>query len=259
MERYINQDKNLDLTYMKRDVNMKKIILALAILVMIASGTTVLAANGDISGDIYSTDIKAYINGIEVQSYNIGGKTAVVIEDILKAHDSYSYNDATRTLRFFGLAPDSLIKFETGQTEEVGKVIGNTYETDIKTEIYGVAINSYNIGGKTAVAIEDLGNDNEFSEIGGKYIWNGENRTINLEFMYDNDCGELRLKNKADVYTKFESDKECLDIPIVVLVNENSASASDVLTGALKEHKKSHCCRQYNLWQGCGADIVPIF
>lgn len=35
------------------------------------------------------------------------------------------------------------------------------------------------------------------------------------------------------------SDKEELDIPIVVLVNGNSASASEVLTGALKDYKKA--------------------
>ena len=66
-----------------------------------------------------------------------------------------------------------------------GKVVGKIYKTDIKTSIYGVIIPTYNIGGKTAVAIEDLGYDGAFSHIGGKYIWNETDRTISLEFLYD--------------------------------------------------------------------------
>jgi hypothetical protein len=69
---------------------------------------------------------------------------------------------------------------------KIGDVIGYIYKTDIKTIIYDYEIPSCNIGGKMAVAIEDLGNDGSFSEIGGKYIWDGENRTISLEFIYDN-------------------------------------------------------------------------
>ena len=34
----------------------------------------------------------------------------------------------------------------------------------------------------------------------------------------------------------FRSDSGCLDLPIVVLVNEYSASASEILTGALKDN-----------------------
>jgi len=40
-------------------------------------------------------------------------------------------------------------------------------------------------------------------------------------------------RNKKEVYIK--SDAACEKIPLVILTNENSASASEVLTGALKE------------------------
>ena len=164
---------------------MKK-ILSLFLVIMFSASATVLAKNGDIVGHIYSTDIRSYINGVEVQSYNIGGKTAVVIEDILSenAH-KYNYDDSSRTLKFYSLAPDYLVEEKMQNKTKSGKKIGNIYETDIKTSIYDVDIPTYNIGGKTAVVIEDLGFDGTFSPIGGKFIWNEKERTISLEFMYE--------------------------------------------------------------------------
>lgn len=191
---------------------MKKIIaLFLTITMMFVMSATAIAANGDIAGRIYSTDIRAYINGVEVQSYNIGGKTAVVIEDILNenAHQ-YSYNDSLRTLKFFSLAPYYLVEEKVQNKTVPGKVIGNIYETDIKTSIYDVIIPTYNIGGKTAVAIEDLGYDKAFSPIGGKYIWNETDRTINLEFLYET----------GYTLSELSSDKN-----VNITVNENMTEA----------------------------------
>ncbi len=161
---------------------MKKFLIASFLLFSMA--LTVNAANGDIVSYIYSTDIRAYINGVEVQSYNIGGKTAVVIEDILD-NSQYLYKDETRTLELYSLNPEWITGHKTLSTKP-GNVVGKVLETDIKTTIYNVVLPSYNMGGKTAVVIEDLGGDRIFSTIGGKYIWDEGNRTIKLEFMYDN-------------------------------------------------------------------------
>lgn len=176
---------------------MKKVIsIILSTVMMLTISASVFAANGDIVGHIYSTDIRAYINDVEVESYNIGGKTAVVIEDILneKAHP-YVYNDNSRTLKFFSLSPYYLIEKKTENKAKPGKIIGNIYETDIKTSIYDVTIPTYNIGGKTAVAIEDLGYDGAFSPIGGKFVWNEKERTISLEFLYENTGAISKDKN----------------------------------------------------------------
>ena len=121
---------------------MKKVISFLLFAVMLLTiSTSVLAANGDVIGNIYSTDIRAYINGVEVESYNIGGKTAVVIEDILKenAHQ-YIYDDLTRTLKFFSLNPDYLVERKSETKTSPGRIVGKIYATDIKTSIYDVVI-----------------------------------------------------------------------------------------------------------------------
>ena len=164
---------------------MKRILSSVLVLsLIIATMIPTFAANGDISGHIYSTDIRAFINGIEVESYNIGGKTAVVIEDLFGERTHLcQYNDDTRTLKFSGLAPSFLEEGKNKGDYAPGTIIGNVYETDIKTSVYDVVIPSYNIGGKTAVAIEDLGYNGEFSPIGGKFIWDDKERTISLEFL----------------------------------------------------------------------------
>ena len=176
---------------------MKKLLSILFFITSILIiSTSAFAANGDVAGHIYSTDIRAYINGIEVESYNIGGKTAVVIEDILKENThQYIYDDSSRTLKFFSLNPDYLVEKKAQNKAKSGKIVGKIYETDIKTSIYDVVIPTYNIGGKTAVAIEDLGYDGAFSPIGGKFIWNEKERTISLEFLHSKWYGPLEDKD----------------------------------------------------------------
>lgn len=170
---------------------MKKLLITLFLLILPLS---VSAKNGDINGNIYSTDIRAFINNVEVESYNIGGKTVVVLEDILKPNQNQlTYDNETRTLRLWSLDPQFIIEGKNNNSKKSGTIIGKTYETDIKAVIYDTILPSYNIGGKTAVAIEDLGRDNDFSLIGGKFIWNETERTINLEFMYYN--ADINPKN----------------------------------------------------------------
>ncbi len=159
---------------------MRKLLICLvfaAILVFTAA-----AKSGDVNGAIYATDIVAEINGIKVPSYNIGGRTVVIVEDVTKEH---YYNDKLRTLIIGGFSPDSLVAGENPKSlAKAGTKIGNTYETDIVTYVYDKKIPCYSLNGKMAVAIEDLGGDNTFNELGGRYLWNAEERKISLEFMY---------------------------------------------------------------------------
>lgn len=167
---------------------MKKLICMILFTIMIFTlSVSVSAANGDVAGKIYATDIRAFINGIEVQSYNIGGKTAVILEDILMANARQcTYDDSARTLTFYSLDPSYLVENKTQSMKTPGTVIGSFYQTDIKISIYDVAIPTVIINGKAAAAIEDLGSNGAFSSIGGKFIWNEKERTISLEFLYQN-------------------------------------------------------------------------
>lgn len=53
---------------------------------------------GEITGEIYETDIKEVFNAKEVPGYNIGGKTTICIEDLGTVTDesknfAYGYSD----------------------------------------------------------------------------------------------------------------------------------------------------------------------
>ncbi|MBQ7974372.1 MAG: hypothetical protein IJ300_01615 [Clostridia bacterium] len=161
---------------------MKKVFsILLTVATLLSSSTISYAKTGDVVGEIYSTDIKAYINGVWVDSYNIGGKTVVIVEDIT---NQFAYADDIRTLVIWDFAPSNLVGTKKTQVQKSGVPVGKIYETDIKTIFRGKELKAYSLNGKMAIEIEELGCDNEFSDIGGKYIWNGEDRTISLEMMY---------------------------------------------------------------------------
>ena len=192
------------------DINMKKAILFLSALAAAMCIAPIANAQvGDVIGHIYSTDIRAYINGEEVPSYNIGGRTVIVVEDVC----GYSeYHDEMRTLLLTndvrGLHPDS-IKGGSGESDTPGHIIGDIYETDIKTYMYDKEITAYNLDGKTAVAIEDLGGFKEYNDLGGRYFYNDETRTLSLEILYGNHAevmGTL-FDNAADITYSLSDDK----------------------------------------------------
>lgn len=149
------------------------------------------AANGDIAGQIYSTDILARLDGHSAPSYNIGGRTAIVLEDLTDdfAVHVQSYDDASRTLRVHIGSSEYLSPPEVARGT-VGSILGNIYESDIRVFVNGYEVRGYNIGGKTAVAIEDLGafdgHPNEafgYSKHRCTANWDAENRTISLDFI----------------------------------------------------------------------------
>ena len=161
---------------------MKKLLSVLLLATtLLPIGTVSYAKTGDIAGKIYSTDIKAYINGVWVDSYNIGGKTVVIVEDVT---DQFAYADNIRTLDIWDFAPSNLVSTKKTKAQKPGTVVGKIYETDIKTIFRGKELKAYSLNGKMAVEIEDLGNDNAFSNVGGKYVWNAEERAIHLEMIY---------------------------------------------------------------------------
>lgn len=57
---------------------------------------------------------------------------------------------------------------------------------------------------------------------------------------------------------EFKSDSNEMDIPICVLINENSASASEVLTGCLKDYKKATVIGKTSYGKGIVQSVYPF-
>lgn len=192
---------------------MKKIILTTSVLIsMIAASQTVLAASGDIAGDVYSTDITTYMYNAPITSYNIGGKTCIDAE-ILNWHygfDVYWYADerhldiTDKGGRFVSLQALSGEIVES-MNDTPGNVICNYYETDIVTTLNGKEIESYNIGGRTMICAEAM------RDFGYNVDWNEEERTLKISkpldfYKYETDFGVInsmdnyRLQSKENVF-----------------------------------------------------------
>ncbi len=65
-------------------------------------------------------------------------------------------------------------------------------------------------------------------------------------------------EDKKGSRTDYTSDAEELSIPMAVLVNSNSASASEVLTGALKDYEKAIIIGEKTFGKGIVQSVIPL-
>ena len=132
---------------------------------------------GKILGQYYTTDIRAYLNYTEIESYNIGGRTLVCVEDFAK-HGFTAYWEPlsgiieARPTRPYPADKGNRDFGKPTKTVKTGQTIGNYYHTQVRAFVNSQQMESYNIGGRTLVCIEDL------SLCGFNVYWNAVNRTI---------------------------------------------------------------------------------
>ena len=65
-------------------------------------------------------------------------------------------------------------------------------------------------------------------------------------------------EDKNGKRTEYKSDSNELDMPIVILINENSASAAEILTGALMGHKKAKSVGDTSFGKGIVQEVIPF-
>ena len=187
----------------------KLVSAALAAVMLLGSASGAFAANGDVVGSIYSTDILAYVNNRPIPSYNLDGKTAVLVEDLdvggtdADAHYGFNwwYDDNTRTLTANSDGSSGYGEPLNIERGTVGKVVDNIYETDIKVIFNGLEVPSFAINGRTAVCIEDLGTvaadspnaDYGYSKYMCNFTWDGDSREVRLYTYQTNDLHDIPL------------------------------------------------------------------
>ena len=77
---------------------MKRLFLCAFFAVAAFLGISASAANGDIAGTIYSTDILTQLDGRDIPSYNIDGRTMIALEDLEQYGFNVKYDDSIRAV-----------------------------------------------------------------------------------------------------------------------------------------------------------------
>lgn len=205
---------------------MKKLWLVIVILVVLFySSLSCNAANGDIAGNIYYTDIKTTMYSAPITALNIGGRTVIDAEalnwhygfDVYWLADERKLDITDKGGIFVSL------QAAVGETlEEMkgkpGDVAGRFYYTDIKTYLNGREIESYNIGGRTFIAAENM------RDYGYDVVWNEENRVLSIS------------KSRNFYVAKTElGDMSLLYIPIF---KQGSIFAQEVKRGVITDYNE---------------------
>lgn len=129
---------------------------------------------GSIINQVLHTDIRAYIDGHPIRSFNIEGNTAIVAEDLSLYGFKVVYKNDVRSLYIDeGDKVIHSVYRHTGAGGIVGTKAMDVYYTDIKTYSYGYPISGYNVNGYTVIFIDDLA-------AFGTCYWDGTNRTISF-------------------------------------------------------------------------------
>ncbi len=174
---------------------MKRLV-GFLISLMLMMPAAVYAAVGDVAGDVYPTDIKTYIFDEEINSYNIGGQTVIICEDLGWYYGFYvdwkaeeRLLEITDELKHTGYVEDFSALEQRSISDRTRLRTTDYYEmpapehiyyTDIVTNLAGREIVSYNVNGRTAIIVEDL------REFGYDVVWNEEDRTLKVYERFEN-------------------------------------------------------------------------
>lgn len=158
--------------------NVRKIALFLVaalVLTIIPSNIVSALKIGDEIGDVLNTDIKTYIDGERIPSYNINGKSAVLIKDLKNYGFDSSYDNVLKksTVKFSPNKKFTPMTDFDEQTGKIGTVAFKYVYTDIVAIINGEEVESFNIKGNLAIFFSDL-------SVFGKIAWNNEKRESRL-------------------------------------------------------------------------------
>ena len=66
------------------------------------------------------------------------------------------------------------------------------------------------------------------------------------------------IEDKYGNRQEYRSDKLCIDMPIVILVDENSASASEIFAGAMKDYEYATLVGKTTFGKGIVQNIIPL-
>ena len=173
---------------------------------------------GDVAGRVLATEIRAFIDGVEIPAYNIDGNLGVVAEDL----DAYGfvtgYDDSSRTLTVTrtGAAVRG-VEIPESSHRPSGTVIARVLYSDIRVYLDGREIPGYNIDGRTIIlfsaldaygrrtylhgggTIDGYAGSNSLEAINAAY--EAGHRTLELDFLLSSDGVPVCLHDWSMFYS----------------------------------------------------------
>ena len=139
---------------------MKKAFMLVCVLILMASLTIGVSALrvGDEIGDVRNTDIRTYVNGHRIPSFNINNRSVVMLRDLVHYGFDTTFNEVTRTatlIRNYDKPFNPILDFEATMGPP-GSLAFRHLHTDITAVINGVTVQSFNVRGYTAILFADL-------------------------------------------------------------------------------------------------------
>jgi len=153
---------------------MKRKIALIILIAMIVSMMPVFSVNvyaepkvGDVMGNVLHTNIKTFIDGVRIPSYNINNKSAVILNDLKNYGFDVVYDNDTRTSSVTH-NPNKPFDPETQfdeNSQPSGTVAFQYVYTNIVAKVNGKQVESFNIRGNLAIFFEDLKDYGTFSYV----------------------------------------------------------------------------------------------
>jgi hypothetical protein len=129
---------------------------------------------GDFIGNVLNTDIRVFIDDVQIMGYNIDGWTYVVAEDLFAYGFWVDWDGVARTLSVTRYTSTAAPKPVPTNLEPVGSIAFPYLYTDIVTYIDGKSVASYNINGQTVVRVDDV------ADAFGEAVWDDEQRVLTV-------------------------------------------------------------------------------
>ncbi len=197
--------------------------LLLAVVMTVCTILPVIADDVIIDWVLY-TNVRTFINGVEISSFNIKGYTAVVVEDLAEYGFDVVWDGDTATLsaaRNFNKAVTGAA-VETVKGGEPGERAMPVYATNIKTYFDGQLFESYNVGGRTIVYMDALA-----EKYAADYVWDGATSKLSAEWKSGTqqkmvtDKGTVTVEDAKGNYNLTELGTTDWFIPLKYSVGEN--------------------------------------
>jgi len=167
---------------MRKILKKMSVLATLALTLFVAAGATGEAGTtlGTRVGDVLNTDIRVFIDGGQIEGFNINGNTYIAVEALEGFGFNVIWNGEARQLLVFHGSECMVITPQEIQPHIalLGSVIASIFYTDIVTYVNGIAVDSFNLGGTTVIHIDTLAEVFE-----SPITWNSTERTLSVEIL----------------------------------------------------------------------------